>query len=179
MLVAQSCPALWPHGLYRLLCPWDSPGKNTGVGCHSLLQGISLTQGLNLGLQNCRQILYSLGHQESPNISTPFSKPSNDFLSHKSNSKPRCDSQGYAASNHGCFLAPKLHSPLAHSASAPSISMKGCPLLMPFVLTSPFAFEFPSVKPYLIVQHLLFLMSIPLTSYTFLHCISCYLTFFI
>ena len=30
-----------PHGLQptRLLCPWDSPGKNTGVGCHVLLQG--------------------------------------------------------------------------------------------------------------------------------------------
>ena len=31
----------------RLLYPWDFPGKNTGVGCHFLLQGISLTQGLN------------------------------------------------------------------------------------------------------------------------------------
>ena len=31
----------------RLLCPWDFPGKNTGVGCHALLQGIFLTQGLN------------------------------------------------------------------------------------------------------------------------------------
>ena len=35
---------LWPIGL---LCPWDSPGKNTGVGFHALLQGIFLTQGLN------------------------------------------------------------------------------------------------------------------------------------
>ena len=34
----------------RLLCPQDFPGKNTGVGCHSLLQRILLTQGLNLGL---------------------------------------------------------------------------------------------------------------------------------
>ena len=33
-----------------LLCPWDSPGKNTGVNCHSLLQGIFLTQGSNLCL---------------------------------------------------------------------------------------------------------------------------------
>ena len=31
----------------RLLCPWDFPSKNTGVGCHSLLQGIFSTQGLN------------------------------------------------------------------------------------------------------------------------------------
>ena len=37
------------HGLQpaRLLCPWDSPGRNTGVGCHSLLQGIFPIQGLN------------------------------------------------------------------------------------------------------------------------------------
>ena len=31
----------------RLLCPWDAPVKNTGVGCHALLQGIFLTHGLN------------------------------------------------------------------------------------------------------------------------------------
>ena len=31
----------------QVLCPWDSPGKNTGVGCHFLLQRIFLTQGLN------------------------------------------------------------------------------------------------------------------------------------
>ena len=36
--------------LARLLCPWNSPGKNTGVGCLALLQGIILTQGLNLSL---------------------------------------------------------------------------------------------------------------------------------
>ena len=43
--VAQSCPTLC--GLYptRLLCPWDFPGKNTGAGCHALLQGIFPTQG--------------------------------------------------------------------------------------------------------------------------------------
>ena len=41
--------SLWPHGLLptRLLCPWNFPGKNTGVGCHFLLQGIFLTQGSN------------------------------------------------------------------------------------------------------------------------------------
>ena len=43
VLVAQSCPILWPHGLQpvRLPCPWNTPRKNTGVGSHSLLQGIS------------------------------------------------------------------------------------------------------------------------------------------
>ena len=50
----------------RLLSPWDSPGKNTGVGCHSLLQGIFPTQGSNPGLLHCRHILYHLSHQGSP-----------------------------------------------------------------------------------------------------------------
>ena len=50
----------------RRLCPWDFPGKNAGVGCLSLLQGIFPTQGLNPGLQHCRQILYCLSHQGSP-----------------------------------------------------------------------------------------------------------------
>ena len=52
-----------------LLCPWDSPGKNTGVGCHALLQGIFLIQGLNphlLCLLHCRQVLYPLNHLGSP-----------------------------------------------------------------------------------------------------------------
>ena len=48
-LVTKSCPTLetaWTPA--RLLCPWDSPGKNTGVGCHFFLQEIFLTQELNL-----------------------------------------------------------------------------------------------------------------------------------
>ena len=49
-----------------LLCPWDSPGKNPGVGSHSLLQGIFPTQGSNLSLLHCRWILYHLSHHESP-----------------------------------------------------------------------------------------------------------------
>ena len=47
-----------------LLCPWISTGKNTGVGCHSLYQGIFLTQGSNPSLPHCRQILYHLSHHE-------------------------------------------------------------------------------------------------------------------
>ena len=46
----------------RLLCPWNSPGKNTGVGSYSLLQGIFLTEGSNSGLLRCRQILYHRSH---------------------------------------------------------------------------------------------------------------------
>ena len=43
----------------------DSPGKNTGVGCHALLHRIFPTQGSNLGLPHCRWILYHLSHQGS------------------------------------------------------------------------------------------------------------------
>ena len=53
----------------RLLHPWHFPGKSTGVGCHFLLQGILRTQGLNPGLPHCRQTLYHLSHQGSPNKS--------------------------------------------------------------------------------------------------------------
>ena len=58
----------------------DSPGKNTGVDCHALLQGIFPTQGLNPGLPHCRQILYQLSHKGSPRIlewvAYPFSRGS-------------------------------------------------------------------------------------------------------
>ena len=55
--------SLWPHGLYS---PWNSSGQNTGVGSHSLLQGIFPTQGSNPGLPHCRQILYQLSRRRSP-----------------------------------------------------------------------------------------------------------------
>ena len=55
--------SLQSPGLYS---PWNSPGRNTGVGSHSLLQGIFPTQGLNPGLLNYRWILYQLSHQGSP-----------------------------------------------------------------------------------------------------------------
>ena len=56
-LVTQSCPTLWTRWTVapRLLCPWNSPGKNTGVGCHSLLQGIFPIQGLNPSLLHYRR----------------------------------------------------------------------------------------------------------------------------
>ena len=62
--------SLLPHELQpsRLLCPWNSPGKNTGVGSHSFLQGIFTTQGWNPGLPFCTWILYCLSHQGSPRI---------------------------------------------------------------------------------------------------------------
>ena len=48
-LVMSNSVTLWTVAT-RLPCPWDSPGKNTGVNCHALPPGIFLTQGLNLHL---------------------------------------------------------------------------------------------------------------------------------
>ena len=53
------------NGFHQAPCPWDSPGVNTGTGCHSLLQGIFLTHKSNLhllGLLPCRRILSLLSH---------------------------------------------------------------------------------------------------------------------
>ena len=55
--------SLQPHGLYS---PWSSPGQNTEVGSHSLLQGIFPTQGWNPGLPHCRQILLPAEPQGKP-----------------------------------------------------------------------------------------------------------------
>ena len=67
VLIAQSCLTLCSpmDSPARIPCPWNSPGKNTGVVCHSLLQGIFLTQGSNPGLLHCRQILYHLSYPGS------------------------------------------------------------------------------------------------------------------
>ena len=61
----SATPGLWPT---RLLCPRDSPGKKTGVGSHSLLQGTFLTQGSKPSLLHCRQMLYHLSHQGNHGI---------------------------------------------------------------------------------------------------------------
>ena len=69
--------ALQPQGLYS---PWNSPGQNTGVGCHAPIQGIFPTQGSIPGLLYCRWILYQLSHKGSPRIlewvAYPFSRES-------------------------------------------------------------------------------------------------------
>ena len=57
--------SLQHHGLQlaRLLSLWDSPGKNVGVGCHFLIQGIFPTQGLNLHLLHWQADSLPLSHQ--------------------------------------------------------------------------------------------------------------------
>ena len=73
---ALLCWTLQSHGLWN---PWGSPGKNTGVGCHALLQ-IFPIQAWNPGFLHCRRILYPLSHQGNPGtlewITYPFSRRS-------------------------------------------------------------------------------------------------------
>ena len=67
------------HGLYpsRLLCPWDFPGKNTGVGCYFLLQGIFPTQGSNLCLLH-----WQVGFFATEPPGEPRELPGNNHHSH-------------------------------------------------------------------------------------------------
>ena len=94
-LVAQSCltlcdpmdgspPGSSVHG--------DFPGKNIGVRCHALLQGIFPSQGSSLGLPHCRQILYLLSHQGSPRSYNNYHKiKSLRKCTHKKIPNPRND----------------------------------------------------------------------------------------
>ena len=68
-LVAQLCLFATPWTVaHQAFLSGDSPAKNTGVGCHALLQGIFPTQGSNPPLPHCRWILYRLTPQGSPRI---------------------------------------------------------------------------------------------------------------
>ena len=80
--LTQSCPTLCDpmdcslpdssvHVVLVGYSPWDFPSKSTGVVCHFLLQGIFPTQGVNLGLPPCRQMLYHLSYQGSKLESYP------------------------------------------------------------------------------------------------------------
>ena len=72
-LVAELCLSLCnptDHSLPGSSVYGDSPGKNIGMGCHFLLQGIFPTQGSNPGVLNCMWILYHLSHQESYELTT-------------------------------------------------------------------------------------------------------------
>ena len=71
--ITKLCPTLQHHELQptSLLCPRNFPGKNTGVGCHFLLQGILSTQGLNHHLLHGRRILYHWAIWQAQNVSHP------------------------------------------------------------------------------------------------------------
>ena len=103
----QQCCAVLSRSVVSTLCnpldyslpgssvPGDSPGKNTKVGCHALLQRILPTLGSNLGPQHCRWVLYYLSHQGSP-ISAKLSKLKSlhGYMHMWSRSKSHQDSHG-------------------------------------------------------------------------------------
>ena len=70
-----SCVSLWPHGLQtaRFLCPCDSPGKNTGVGCYAPFQRIFPIQGLT------PHLLHLLDRQAG---SLPLAPPIHTYVTH-------------------------------------------------------------------------------------------------
>ena len=74
--------SLQPHGLLpgRPLCPWNSPGKDTGVGCHSLLQKIFPTPGSNPSFLHYRKILHCLSRQGSPLLRKTGDKRQKEFV---------------------------------------------------------------------------------------------------
>ena len=77
-LVAKSCPTLFqPRVLQpaRLLCPWDFLGRDTGVGCHFLLQGICPTQGSNPCLLHWQVDSLPLSHQGRRSLNNYFYYP--------------------------------------------------------------------------------------------------------
>jgi len=99
--VLSNCLQLHGQQPTRILCPWDSPGKNTGVGCCFLLQRIFLTQGLNPGLPHCRQTHYCL----SQGTGKVFSNPCSHF--------------------HVLLWKPSLHLPWVQRWPLPPLSSQG------------------------------------------------------
>ena len=90
--------SLRPCGLEptRLLCPWNSPGKNTEVGCHFLLQGVFRTQGSNPGLK-----------PRSPTLQA-------DCLLAEPPGKPKNTGMGSLSLLRGIFLTQKSNQGLLH-----------------------------------------------------------------
>ena len=108
-LTVQLFLTLQPHELH-------SPGKNTGVGCHSLLQGIFPTQRSNQGLPHCRQILYRLSHS--------YHKIHCESCLHLYRWKPRCsNSASPAAAAKSRQSCPTLCDPI--DSSPPGSAVPG------------------------------------------------------
>ena len=113
----------WPVAHQAPLSMGDSSGKNTGVSCHALLQGIFPTQGSNPGLLHSRQIVYRMSHQRNPRIlewvAYPFSRAS--FWPRNRTGSPPLKVNSLPAKLSG--------KPLLHNATPQKDSRKGWRLL--------------------------------------------------
>ena len=123
---ALSHVCVWPHRLKpaRLLCPWDSPGENTGVGCHVLFQGIFPTQGSNL-------CLLHLMHWHV--CSLPLAPPGKPLVSVKVNEQTVLDigkmSMSLSVSCCNLDLGDRSLSTLVTAASCPDLPSARAPWL--------------------------------------------------
>ena len=120
--------SLWPHGLYS---PWNSPGQNTGVGSHTLLQGIFPTQGSNPGPPHCRQIPYQLSRQGSPeplpNSLWKCSPHSSSFHKRHSSAPGRGSRVWGAAASPRVPPHPEVPAPQEAARAAPWVSVSPAP----------------------------------------------------
>ena len=100
----QSCLTiiLLTIGTVSLLCPRDSPGRNTGVGCHALLQGIFLTKGSN------QHLLHHLPWEAGSFTLTPPGKPILSLLILNNTNTGHChgDNHSYKFLNAHCDAGP-------------------------------------------------------------------------
>ena len=99
----------------RCFCPWNSSGKNTGVGSHSLLQRIYPTQGSKPGLLCWRQILYNLSHS----VQFSLSVMSNSLQTHgQQHARPPCPSPTPGVYPNSCPLSQRCY-PIISSSIIP------------------------------------------------------------
>ena len=142
--------SLRTHGLKptRLICPWPYPGRNTGGGCHPLLQGIFSTQGVNLGLLHCRRILYHLSHQgsprESPSVQFSHSVVSDSLRPHESqHARLPCPSPTPGVYSNSCESSWWCHPAVSSSV----VPFSSCPQSLPasgsFPMSQLFAWGWP------------------------------------
>ena len=110
-------PGISVHGM-------NSPGKNTGVGCHALLQGILPTQGSNPGLPHCRQILYHLSYQFSSIHSVVSDSLQPQEPQH---ARPPCPSPTPGVHPNPCPLSQWYHPTI----SSPLVPFSSCPQSFP------------------------------------------------
>ena len=144
--------SLQPHRLWptRLFCAWDSPGKNTAMGCHFLLQRIFPTQGSNPSLPHCRQTLYRLSHQGSPDymVSFQFSRSvvSDSLRPHESqHTRPPCPSLTPRVYPNSCPSSRWCHSAISSSFTFFSSCPQSLPASESFPMSQLFAWGGQSI----------------------------------
>ena len=117
----------------RLLYAWNSQGKNTGMSCHFLLQGVLPTWGSNLSLLHCRQILYCLSQQGSPQIASVQFRFSRSVVSdplrpHESqHARPPCPSPNPGVFSNSCPSSRGCHPAISSSV----VPFSSCPQSFP------------------------------------------------